>query len=130
METTGIKPEELRLILTPSADDPPIHSPEYQRDLHSFSEALETQGIQISSRWHVQDAVGASGFAYGDFGIIASFFGPVVGVAIGAFLKGRYGRKVSLKIGKTGEIQATAQTVEQVDELVKIARTNLKPPSH
>jgi hypothetical protein len=41
---------------------------------------------------------------------------------MGAFLRGRYGRKVRLEIGSKGAIKAEAQTVEEVAELVRIAR--------
>jgi hypothetical protein len=39
-----------------------------------------------------------------------------------------YGRKVRLKIGKSGEVDAEAQTVEEVNALIKIARENPKAP--
>jgi hypothetical protein len=44
--------------------------------------------------------------------------GPVVGAVVGAWLHARYGRKVRLKIG---DVEAEAQTVEQVEELLSRA---------
>jgi len=52
----------------------------------------------------------------------APVVGPVVTAANGAFLRGRYGRKVRLETGLKGAIKAEAQTVEEVAELVRIAR--------
>lgn len=45
--------------------------------------------------------------------------GPMLGTAIGAWLHARYGRKVRLKIG---EIEAEAQTVEEVETLLARAQ--------
>jgi uncharacterized membrane protein len=61
----------------------------------------------------------------GGFGLAAATL-PLITGFLGAWLKGRYGRKVRLKIGKHGEIDAEAQTVEQVKELVKTARKEPK----
>jgi hypothetical protein len=51
---------------------------------------------------------------------------PLITGFLGVWLKGRYGRKVRLKIGEHGEIDAEAQTVEEVKELVKTARKEPK----
>ncbi len=46
---------------------------------------------------------------------IAVALGPTLGTALGAWLHARYGRKVRLKIG---EIEAEAQTPEEVEKLI------------
>jgi hypothetical protein len=40
---------------------------------------------------------------------------------VGAFLAARYGRKARLKIGLDGEVEAEAQTVKQIEKLMKVA---------
>lgn len=73
----------------------------------------------------MHDSIGVGGGLSGEFGVIASAFGPAlctaVGTALGAFLNGRYGRKVRLRIGLDRKIEVEAQTVEEIKELVKVA---------
>jgi hypothetical protein len=55
----------------------------------------------------------------GDFMIkFAATAGPALGTLIGAWLHARYGRKVRLKIG---DIEAEAQSVEEVEKLLQQA---------
>jgi hypothetical protein len=120
-------PEEAVLIFVRAADELSLWAPDYQKELAEFAKGLRAEGITIHSQHFAMDAVDAGGGLTGEFNLLLKAFGPVVGIAIGAFLKGRYGRKVRLKIGKGGEIAAEAQTVEEVNELIKIAREHPKP---
>jgi hypothetical protein len=45
--------------------------------------------------------------------------GPIVGPAFGAWLQGRAGRKLRLKVG---EVEVEARTVDEIDELLKRAK--------
>jgi hypothetical protein len=58
----------------------------------------------------------------GEFGVpVAQGLGAILTAAIGAWLHAKYGRKVRLEVGKEGGIKAEAQTVEEVETLVKLA---------
>ena len=46
--------------------------------------------------------------------------------ALGAFIKGKYGRKVRLRTGLDGEIEAEAQTIDEVKTLLKLAAIHRK----
>ena len=50
---------------------------------------------------------------------VAATIGPTLGAALGAWLHARYSRRVRLKIG---EIEAEAQTPEEVEILIAYAR--------
>jgi len=66
------------------------------------------------------DAVDAGGGMTGELTILASTIG-VAGTALGAFLKGRYGRKVKLRVSPT-ETEVEAGTPEEVERLLAIAQ--------
>jgi hypothetical protein len=108
--------ERITLILTAAPNDPIVRDPEYQRGLAAVSGALRDAGILYSQRSMTFDAVGAEGYAIGQYVIsVAQIAGPVVGVAVGAWIQGRAGRKVRLKIG---EIELEAYSQEDMDLLV------------
>ena len=113
--TTKAEPE-LYLCLLAARDDR-----EYQEALGNFLRAVRLQDVEVSARYYVNDAVGGGGGMSGEFGIIASAIGPAVCAAVGAFLAARYGRKARLKIGLDGEVEAEAQTVKQIEKLMKVA---------
>ena len=129
MDSEMIDPElKAVLILVRAPDEPSQWAPDYQDELADFARALRAESIKFSTPFFTMDAIDAGGGLTGEFNLLVSAIGPVVGVGLGAFLKGRYGRKVRLKIGKGGEIAAEAQTVEEVNSLIKIARENPKTP--
>lgn len=111
---------ELKLTLIPAPDDPSLKAPEYQAGLRQFKQSLNSQGVEvIAVEIHEFSAIGFSGAA-GEYSIkLAAIVGPVLGTAIGAWLHARYGRKVRLKIG---EVEAEAQTVEEVEKLLDRAQ--------
>jgi hypothetical protein len=49
----------------------------------------------------------------------AATLGPMLGTAVGAWLHAKYGRKVRLKIG---DIEAEAQTMQEVETLLNKAQ--------
>ena len=118
--------ERIRIELLPAPDEK-MEGPEYQQSLRDFADALRANGISRSVGIRTMDAAaGVSPSVYnGGFGLAAAAL-PLIAGFLGAWLKGRHGRKVRLKIGKHGEIDAEAQTVEQVRELVKTARKEPK----
>jgi len=126
MKAEMVKPAlELYFILVGAPDDQSLSSREYQEDLRTVDRSLRSQGVEVSTRCYVHDSIGGGGGLSGEFGVIASALGPAlctaVGTALGAFLNGRYGRKVRLRTGLDGKIAVEAQTVEEIKELVKVA---------
>jgi hypothetical protein len=112
---------EFELSLIPAQDDPPLGSPEYQAELRNFEQDLESNGLEVSpivefrEAWIPEPIVAPY---LGDFIIkLAAIVGPVLGAGVGAWLRGRYGRKVRIKVG-ANEIEAEAQTVEEVERLI------------
>lgn len=108
--------ERITLILHGAPDDTAVADPEYQRALTAVSDALRDAGILYSQRRMTFDAVGAEGYAVGQYVIsVAQIAGPIVGIAVGAWIQGRAGRKVRLKVG---EIELEAHSQADMDLLV------------
>ena len=62
------------------------------------------------------DAAGAEGYSIGQYVIsVAQIDGPIVCVSVGAWIQGRAGRKVRLKVG---EIELEAYSRADMDVLV------------
>jgi hypothetical protein len=62
------------------------------------------------------DAVDAVGGATGEFLAFAKILGPATIAALGGWLAGRDGRKVKIKVG---EIEAEANSVKELDEVLE-----------
>jgi hypothetical protein len=112
--------EKLVLSLTPAEADPPLRSSEYQQGLAEVVSALSTQGMKVSSLVELEESAGSSETPLlGTFTVdLAKAVGPwlaTVGVAVAAWLKARYGRKVRLKVG---DIELEARTPEEVGKLI------------
>lgn len=109
--------------------DPPLHSPEYQQGLEGVVSSLGAQGVKVSSLVDLEESAGSTGTPLlGTFTIeLAKAAGPTlaaVGVAVAAWVQGRYGRKARLKIG---DIEAEARTVEEVEKLISRAKKFRQP---
>jgi hypothetical protein len=113
---------EFTLTLVRAPDDAPLKSPGYQAELLQFKETLAASGFEASPTIQLLEAWApepSSTTYLGDFTIkLAATIGPVIGAALGAFMHARWGRRVRLKIG---DIEAEAQTPEQVEHLFKLA---------
>lgn len=124
---------DLVITLVPAPDEPPIAAgcpdttSQQQVELRNFRDRLKSKQVEFfaASFDPCPPQPGAwSGahpdFYLGDFIIkLAAIIGPVLGTAIGVWLHGRYGRKVRLKIG---DIEAEAQTREEVEKLLSKAQ--------
>lgn len=111
---------DLRLTLVRSAGDEAAFSPGYQAELSRFYQRVRADRIRIDPVAFAMDSVGASGGFVGEFIIpLAQVFGPVLGGAAVAWLQGRAGRKLRLKVG---DIEAEARTIEEVEQLLQRAQ--------
>jgi hypothetical protein len=116
----SMETKPVQITLTPASDDPPEESDAYQAELRSFDEALWEKGLNPSSRVLLIEAVGHDvAPLLGVFSVALSSSFSVLGIALGAWLKGKYGRTVELEIDGT---KAKASTIEEVQTLMEIAQ--------
>jgi len=118
-------PPELTITLLPARDDAALRSADYQRELHRFEESLTAQGLQVGVSIELRESGAPNPLALvlphylGDFTIkLVATVGPPLGALIGAWLHARHGRKVRLKIG---DIEAEAQSIDEVEKLLQQA---------
>ena len=116
-ETRGADELELLLITTP--DDAPWWTPEYQDEMSDLDCLLADGGVHHSCLV-AEGGPGCMGPleapALGELFIkLTEHAVPVIGTAVGVWLHAKYGRRVRLKVG---DIEAEAQTAEQVEKLL------------
>jgi hypothetical protein len=112
--------DQIVLTPVPSSDEPDVPSEGTQAELRTFFEALHRHGVKATPNAIIRKAVGAGWTFFGDFFIpIAQAVGPTLGVVIVAWLQGRAGRKVRIKIG---DIEAEARTPEEAEKLLRWAQ--------
>ncbi len=138
--------KSIKLSVIPARDDPPFATKEYQEGLWDLDMRLSSLGLDVSSRaisntpkvskkrrlrdgtlkrvkpsarkYHV-------GVHLGAFAIKASSASvTALAAVLGAWLNARYGRKVRLKVG---QIEAEAQSVEEVERLLESASLVSRP---
>lgn len=89
----------------------------FEAELREFSKSLHSVGMKVSQRGMAFDSAEFLGYPLPEFTLsLVQAIGPALGVALGAWLKGRYGRKVRVKIG---EVEAEARTMEEVETLLQ-----------
>ena len=125
MESQTIQPKpELWLILVRAPDDPPLASPEFQRELSEFRQLL-TQGIQIESRSFAFDAAYGGGGLSGEFIIACTALGLLAKQLAGpltTYLKGRSKRKVRVEFREGGQLKSIeAQDAAEAERIVRAA---------
>ena len=110
----------LEVTLIPASDDPPLRSQGYQQALRKFVDSLQAKGFKVSVTIELIEAAagGAPPTYLGDFAVLLKTGAGALVAVIVAWLHARRGRKVRLK---TPEFDVSAQTVDEVKELVKLA---------
>lgn len=104
---------QVYLVRAPEGEAP-MFSAEYQRVLREFS--LTTH--PSSQRGFAMDAADALGGGLGEFLFKSgSLLLPVIGTAAAAYLTGRFGRKVKMKVK---DVEVEAASVEQLEEILDI----------
>jgi hypothetical protein len=121
------KGPELFLILIAAPDDPPIPSAGYQGELKTFMQSLSAHGIEFRARVSLMESASGGGFNLGEFFIALKTVGPPLAVAIGVWLRTKYGRKVKLK---SKDVAVEASSVEEVEKLLKLAEKHHKKIDH
>jgi hypothetical protein len=112
---------KIEIVLRRAPDEPKDpRDPKFQAELSEFSKSLHSVGLKVSQRGMAFDAAEFLGYPLPEFTVsLAQTIGPAllgaIGVALGAWLKGRYGRKARVKIG---DVEAEAQTIEEVGALI------------
>jgi hypothetical protein len=113
--------QDLRLILLPAPGDE-SNSDVYQLRLTQFATDLGTRGLEVSSHISLRESAGLGALSLGvfDIKVVLSIAAPLC-TALGVWLQARYGRKVRLKVGEK-EVEAEAPTIEQIEELLELAK--------
>jgi len=94
--------------------------PGARQEANEFGKSFSSQGIEVEAGGTPRNWLPAGAEFLGDFLIkFAPTVGPVLAAAGGAWLHAKYGRKIRLKIG---DIEAEAQTVEEVEKLLAKAQ--------
>ncbi len=110
------------LDLVKAEDEPGGGDEAFQQELSRFGAALHADSIAYSQSALALDAVDAHGFPLPEFVVAMKVLGPpaitaIAGYAV-AWIQGRSGRKVRIKIG---EIEAEGHTVEEITQLLEKA---------
>jgi hypothetical protein len=111
--------DEIGIVLSRAPSDPERNDPEFREQVRAFSKVLHDNGVRFSERGMAFDSVSGSGgfFSLGEYTIpLVTGVLTIVGTACGAWLQGRYGRKVRIKVG---DVEAEARTLEEIDALLK-----------
>ncbi|WP_250530490.1 hypothetical protein [Caballeronia sp. ATUFL_F1_KS4A] len=123
MESRGSGLPNVGLRLMRASDDPALQDPAFQAELRIFSGSLRAADVRFSQRAMTFDAVDATGYSLAEY--VIKELGPaaigVIGTAAGAWISGRSGRKVRLKVG---DIEVEARTVKEVDQLLLRAQAS------
>lgn len=107
---------ELSLRLTQAPDDLARFGTEYQAELRLFKSQLSAANVDASPRIAMFDSPGTVGGMTGEFLIpVAQVIVPALSVAAVAWMNGRAGRKLRLKVG---DIELEASTQEGIDLLL------------
>jgi hypothetical protein len=100
---------DLRLTLLPSNNDGALFSRKRQQAITRFYVEARADGSRIDPTGFVLDTVGLQGGFSGEFVVsLGSLAGPALEAAAHAWLNGRVGRKICLRIRET-DLEATDQ---------------------
>jgi hypothetical protein len=111
---------QILLKMRRAPDDPAENDPKFQEELREFSKSLHATGLTFSQRAIAFDSVDAIGHPLAEF-VIGRLGLPLIGAVAhvcATWVKARTGRKLRLKIG---DVVAEAETVEDIERLMKQA---------
>jgi hypothetical protein len=120
-ETNDMNMPEIKIRLEPAPDDLAERDPAFQGELHTLSVTLHSGGVRYAERAVACFSTTMTGYLLAEF--IVKELGPavigVLGTALGAWINGRSGRKVRLKVG---DIEIEGRTVNEIDQLLQRAQ--------
>jgi len=112
---------DLHLTLLPSNNDGPLFSRKRQQAITRFYVEARADGSRINPANFVLDTAGLQGGFSGEFVVsLGQLAGPALGAAARAWLNGRAGRRISLRIRET-DVEARDQ--EEFDRFLNQALT-------
>jgi predicted short-subunit dehydrogenase-like oxidoreductase (DUF2520 family) len=91
----------MRLTVVRAPDDEASFSPGYQRELRQFFNLVRAEGTKISAAAHTSDSIGGGGYTGEFFIALVQVIGPALRGAAVAWMQGRAGRTVRVKVGDT-----------------------------
>jgi hypothetical protein len=96
--------------------DGELFAPECQAGVAAFFQQLRDTGVIAHPVAFTMDCAGASGGLVGEFVLpFAQIAGPAIGVAVAAWLQGRAGRKLRLRVGN---VEIEAATMHELGQLL------------
>jgi hypothetical protein len=112
---------DLHLTLLPSTNDGALFSRKRQQAITRFYVEARADGSRINPAGFVLDTAGLQGGFSGEFVVsLGDLAGPALGAAARAWLNGRAGRKINLRIRET-DVEAKDQ--EEFDRFLNQALT-------
>ncbi|HEY4944105.1 MAG TPA: hypothetical protein VII56_21940 [Rhizomicrobium sp.] len=102
------------LSLRRAPDDAKLNTPEFQAELKDFLRSLRSAGVTASQHIMTMDAVDAGSIPLADFVIVAPVAITAIASVAVAWVKARYGRKVSVTIDGVKVEGASVQEIEQL----------------
>lgn len=108
---------KLHLILVPDPAEPHWTLPESQAGFQAVHCALLEGDHQVFAVPYLTRDLGSASKLFGEFVLpIANLVVPIIGVAVGAWINGRFGRKLKLKVG---DVELEANSPAEIDHLLK-----------
>jgi hypothetical protein len=120
---------EFTLALVQAVEDAPLFSEEVQSELRATKEAIKSHDIEVAAPFMVMDSPGAGGGYVGEFVIpLAQIAAPIITGIAGAWLHGKFGRKVRLEFFSNGQLKKLeANTAQDVGALIELVRDQGEP---
>ena len=123
-----LREPRLSLQFIPAPEEPPIDSPEHEQEVRQVQRALEKQGLRCNT---AEQQLNRSLWSRCGRPVppdpativveLAEAIGPTATAPLGAWLHGRAGRKIRLKVSRF-RLDAEAQTAEEVANVLARAQ--------
>lgn len=117
----------LEFVRADDAED--LRGDDFQAGLVEVTAALTANEVEFSRKIMTFDSVDGGGFPLPEFTLLLKTLGVagITGVAAvgAAWVQGRNGRKVRIKIG---ELEAEGRSVQEIEALLKLAKDYTKAP--
>jgi hypothetical protein len=111
--------EQVTFILCAAPSDPHVSTQEFQTGLGDIAAALHASNIKYSQRIQMFDSVDVPGYGIGQYTLAyAAIAAPIFSAALVAWLAGRAGRKLKIKVR---DIELEANSPEEIDLLIQKA---------